>query len=56
MYICDLIYMSFIITQWVGSKQKEFQVNSMQLLYYQVRTLPRICHVGRLLISVLSVQ
>ena len=22
--------------QWVGTKQKEFQVNSMQLLYYQV--------------------
>ena len=22
--------------QWVGTKQKEFQANSMQLLYYQV--------------------
>ena len=24
------------IFQWVGTKQKEFQANSMQLLYYQV--------------------
>ena len=26
----------YYLFQWVGEKQHEFQVNSMQLLYYQV--------------------
>lgn len=29
--------------QWVGTKQQEFEVNSMQLLYYQV-SVSSPCH------------
>lgn len=28
--------LSLVLFQWVGAKQHELQVNSMQLLYYQV--------------------
>lgn len=31
-----IIIILFVLMQWVGTKQDEFQVNSMQLLYYQV--------------------
>lgn len=30
------ISLSLSLFQWVGAKQHELQVNSMQLLYYQV--------------------
>ena len=41
-------YTSFVrvdvfFLQLVGAKQTEFQVNSMQLLYYQVYTYMRVC-------------
>ena len=38
-YIITQLYIlcfTNIHMQWVGTKQSEFQVNSMQLLYYQV--------------------
>ena len=31
----EITQISFFSFQWVGEKQHEFQVNSMQLLFYQ---------------------